>query len=400
MGIFKKAKKEERAVANSESINNNLGLESIIFGDVMTKEKALQIPSVAGAIQKIAETIARLPVKLYKIEEDMKISEVKDDIRTELLNVDTKDTLSTADFWKALVEDYYLGKGAFFYINKQDGKIESLNYVDERRISICSNQDPIFKDCNIQIEGSVYKPFDFVKIMRKTKDGYISIPICEENSRILTLAYDSLKFENDLVKKGGNKKGFFKSKNRLGENAIKELKNAVENLYSNSSTERAVILNEGMDFKETSATSVEMQLNENKKTNADEIFMIFGFPASVIKGGASQTDKDAFNGAVTNLLNIIESALDKDLLLEKEKKSFYFAFDTKELLRGSIKERFDAYATAIEKNFMRIDEVRKIEDLDPLGFNFIKLGLGDVLLNPETEEVYTPNTNAITKLKN
>lgn len=57
-----------------------------------------------------------------------------------------------------------------------------------------------------------YYPFDFVKIMRKTKDGFTSKPITEENSKILAVAYDSLKFESDIVKKGGNKKAFLNRK--------------------------------------------------------------------------------------------------------------------------------------------------------------------------------------------
>jgi hypothetical protein len=34
-----------------------------------------------------------------------------------------------------------------------------------------------------------------------------------------------------------------------------------------------------------------------------------------------------------------------------------------------------------------------MEDLPPLGINFVKLGLNDVLLDPETGMIYTPNTN-------
>ncbi len=41
---------------------------------------------------------------------------------------------------------------------------------------------------------------------------------------------------------------------------------------------------------------------------------------------------------------------------------------------------------------MQIDECRYMEDLEPLGLNFIKLGLSDVLYNPATKEVFTPNT--------
>ena len=36
-------------------------------------------------------------------------------------------------------------------------------------------------------------------------------------------------------------------------------------------------------------------------------------------------------------------------------------------------------------NCMQIDEVRYLENLEPLGLNFIKLGLQDVLFNPQTK---------------
>ena len=398
MGIFRTNQVESRADTNAGSTNNNLGLDAFIYGTEMTKANALQVPSVTAAIDKLASTVAKLPVKLYKNDSENGIVEVTDDKRTFLLNVDTGDALTTVDFWKALIEDYYVGKGAYFYINKEQGQVKSIHYVDESRISVNPSQNTIFKDCDIYIDGVKYYPFDFVKIMRKTKDGCTSKPITEENSKILAVAYDSLKFESNIVKKGGNKKGFFKAASRLDKDSIAELKEAVINLYSNNESERAIVLNNGMDFKETSATSVEMQLNENKLTNADEIFKIFGFPTSIVKGGATQQDKDTFIEAVTSLLNAIEAALDKDFLLEKEKGSFYFAFDTKELTRGNIKERFEAYGVALDKHFMQTDEVRKLEDLEPIGFNFVKLGLGDVLYNPETKEVFVPNTGTNSRI--
>lgn len=42
---------------------------------------------------------------------------------------------------------------------------------------------------------------------------------------------------------------------------------------------------------------------------------------------------------------------------------------------------------------MQVDEVRYKEDLAPLGLRWIKLGLNDVRYNPETKQIYTPNTN-------
>ena len=89
------------------------------------------------------------------------------------------------------------------------------------------------------------------------------------------------------------------------------------------------------------------------------------------------------------------TALNRDFLLEKEKKSFYFAPDTKELYKGSMKERFDAYKIAIECGFKTRNEIRYMEDDDALeGLDVINLGLGDVLLDTKTGNIYTPNTNS------
>ena len=386
---------EERANLETiveESVSENLSIEQLLGVAESNRSKALQIPSVSGAINKLANTVARLPIRLYSTEEG-KPKQIKNGRRTYLLSIDSGDTLDIANFWKAVIEDYYLGTGAYIFIDKSSNEYRSLRYVDCRRVSAQMNNDPIFKDFDLYVDGKKYYPFEFIKILRKTRDGAKSKSITAENNKILAVAYETLVFEHKQVKKGGNKRGFFKSAKKLSGPALDDLKEAANSLYNNSEgSERNIILNDGIDFKETSATSVELQLNENKITNSDEIFNIFGFPASVIRGGASSEDKKLFESCVVDLLNSIEAALDKDLLTEEEKLTKYFAFDTRELTRGNIKDRFQAYEIALKNHFMQHDEVRNEEDLEPLGFNYITLGLADVLYDPKTERVFVPNT--------
>ena len=202
-----------------------------------------------------------------------------------------------------------------------------------------------------------------------------------------------------LFKKGGNKRGFIEAEDRLDKGAIESIKRAWNNLYSNN-TDNVVVLNKGAKFKESSNTSVEMQLNENKESNAKDICGMFGFSSRILYGEATEEDRKEYINAVMSLLNVIETALDKDLLTEKEKESFYFAFDTKELTRGSLKERYEAYALGLRNNFLQIDEVRAKEDMEPLGFKWVRIGLNDVLLDVEKGIVYTPNMNAVADLNN
>ncbi|CAK7009632.1 MAG: hypothetical protein ENTB_04779 [Enterocloster aldenensis] len=244
------------------------------------------------------------------------------------------------------------------------------------------------------IQGTKYKPFEFLKVLRNTEDGRSGKGIADENSEVLSVAYHSLEYEKGLVKTGGNKKGFIKSPKKLAKAAIDALKAAWRNLYQNN-TENVVILNEGLEFQEASNTSVEMQLNENKKTNSDEICKLFNMPPAMINGGATEEDKTNFVQYCLNpILKEFECALNRDLLLESEKGSYYFAADTSELTKGDIEKRFRAYETASKNGFMQIDEIRMRENLPPLGLDFVRLGLQDVLYDPETKQFYTPNMNA------
>ncbi len=393
MGIFSRHR-EQRA----ETVQFEDGLLSALLGEsAVTKEMALQVPSVAGGIDLIAGVVAGTPVKLYK-DEGGKAVEVRDDPRLRLLNDETGDTLNANEFWRAMVRDYYTGKGGYAYINSRRGKILSLHYVDETRISIMRNEDPIFKDFDICVDGTPYKPFHFLKILRATKDGMEGTPITQESAKLIEVAYQTLCFELYLVKKGGNKKGFLKAKQKLDKAAMDELKTAFRKLYGNgTNSDNVVVLNNGIDFQESSASSVEMQLNENKITNADEFSKLFHISPDVMSGKPDSVEGLAKMAAIP-LMTTIQCALNRDFLLESEKGTYYWAFDTKELLKGSRKERYEAYRMALDANFMGIDEVRYEEDLPPLGLTWIKLGLNDVLYDPKTKLIYTPNTNQTSQM--
>ncbi len=400
MGLFRrKEKPEERADPGREVAASDSLLRALISGTDVDKTILLQIPAVRGCLEKIAGTVCRLPIKLYR-KVDGKVEEITEDARLRLLNKETGDTLNADEFWRAMLEDYYLGRGAYAYIRKNGiGEYEGLHYVEEEKVSVLKNYDQILKSYSIMVMGKTYHPFEFLKLHRRTKDGAEGIPLWQDNPLIFSVAYNSFVFEEKLVKKGGNKRGFIEAEDRLDKGAIESIKRAWNNLYSNN-TDNVVVLNKGAKFKESSNTSVEMQLNENKESNAKDICGMFGFSSRILYGEATEEDRKEYINAVMSLLNVIETALDKDLLTEKEKESFYFAFDTKELTRGSLKERYEAYALGLTNNFLQIDEVRAKEDMEPLGFKWVRIGLNDVLLDVEKGIVYTPNMNAVADLNN
>lgn len=390
IGLF--SRRKQRQEIRAEPVI--LTLEGLLGStDKVTREQAMEIPTVSACISKISEEVAKLPVRLYRRDGDQ-VTEITDDSRLKLLNGETGDTLSTVDMWKAAIGDYYLGRGAWIYVNSDGFRVSSLHYVDSRDISVLSNADPVFKQFRVTIGGRMYFDFQFLKLLRRTLDGWTNIPLQEDNNTAFAAAYNSLKLENQMNAKGGCQPGFLKSDKHISAEAIAAIRENYKQMYSNdNSDQKIVVLNAGIDFQPAASTAAEMQLNENKRSSSTELCKLFGFPHTIIDGGATEDDNRKFISAVVALLNQIETALDAVLLLESEKEEgYYWAFDTKELTRGSMKERYEAYEIAVRNNILQLDEIRREEDYEPLGFNFVKLGLQDVLLNPETMEVFTPNT--------
>lgn len=398
MGMFDwfGRKKEVRNIEEAETLEDIL-LSVGMTNKPITKEQALNIPAVSACVNVIAECIASLPVYLYK-ENGKAVTKITDDPRMKLLNDETGDTLDSFEFKKAIVVDYLLSGGGYAFINRERNNVKSLHHVESTQVAVQQNADPIFKDYRILVNGAFYEGYQFIKMLRNTTDGATGTGIIQENNKLLSVVYNSLIYEDLLLQTGGNKKGFLKSQGRLSDTAMKELKAAWRKLYSNN-TENVVILNNGLDFQEASSSSVELQLNENKKTNSEEICKLFIVPPSILDGTASD---DVWNNWIKTCilpkLTALQTALNKSLLLPSEKGSFYFAFDTKELLKGDIEKRFKAYEIGAKNGFYQIDEVRYLEDLEPLGLDFIKLGLQDVLYDPKTKQIYTPNTDKTAKM--
>lgn len=401
MGLFRK--KEKRADETGVVSYEDSLLTALLNGSsqIITRENALKIPTVSACINLIAEKIASLPIGLYE-KIDGEVKEVEGDNRIKLLNGDTGDTINATEMRKRWVADYFLGKGSYTYIDSDvTGKTRGLYYADEQNIAITSDAEPIFKKYTILCNGKAYFPHQFLKILRNTKGKGTGTSIITESPIVMNILYNTMLFENGSVLKGGNKKGFLKSETQQSKPSMDAIKEAWALMFSNSSDiqDNIVVLNAGMDFKETSSTAVEMQLNENKATNGAEICKLFCVPPEILTGNATEQAETLFvKNAVMPVINTIEAALDSDLLLEKEKSKRYYAFDVRELTRGSTKQRYEAYEIGLRSNFLQLDQVRKEEDMEPLGFNFIKLGLQDVLLDTKTNKIYTPNTNATADL--
>ena len=392
MPLFKKREKPaSEQASNVASVTPEVSdvlLRALLAGENISREQALSIPAVASAVDLISSTIASMPIRLFKFK-DGHVEEVRKDERVSMLNGDTHDTLDGFQMKKAFIIDYLLDGNGYIYIKREGNDVSGLYYVDDTFVAVSILSQGIDKAYTINVTGGSYKPFDFVKLLRNTRNGADGQGVTEELGKALETAYKTMVYQLSLVKKNGNKRGFLKSERKLGQDEINLLKKAWNNLYSLESDEEenVVVLNNGIDFKEASNTAVELQLNETIKSLNDQIKDIFHI---------SDNFELTFKLAIYPIIKAFETALNRDLLLEKEKGKYFFELDVKEIIRANIKERYEAYKIAKDCGFMTINEMRQSENMNHIdGLDIVDLGLGSVLYNIDTHEYYTPNTDTV-----
>lgn len=385
MGLFSRKKDVKNEETSGVLVGDEALLQALTSGETITKEQALSIPAVASAVDTIAGKISTIPLKLYKetVKDGKKTVEEAQDDRCKLINEDTGDTLDGVQFKKAMITDYFLDKGGYAFIKQKGNTAEAVHYVNAEQVSILKNTDPIFKSYKIQVNGKSYRDYQFIKLLRNTKDGASGESVREEISKALKTAYQNLLMQYASAKKGGKKRGFLMTEKSLTKEVLEKLKNDWESLYSNDGL-NSIVLPAGAKFQESTDSTFETSVNATRQQLNAEINAIFHIG----------NDAETFQNAIVPILTAFECAINRVLLLEKEKAGgYFFAFDTKEMQKGDIKSRFEAYKIGIESGIIMPNECRYLENMDELdGLDVINFGLGAVLYNPKTKTYYTPNT--------
>ena len=369
-------------------------LRAFIESDVINRNIAMGIPAIAAAVNLISSMVANINFKLYKFDDNKRLIEVEDK-RVSIFNKNTGDLLNSYEMKRAFVQDYLIEGNGYIYIDKWRNDVESLRYVDENYVSVMKNTDPIFKSAVFMVQGREYKPYDFITITRNSVDGVTGRGLCQENKLVTRLVNNMLKMLNNNVSAGGAKKGFLKSERVLNDDSLDKLKEDFRKMYSNEGN-NVIVLNKGLEFEDAAESSTDMQLQELYDGVSEDVSEILQVPENIKNNKASDEEfRNWFKVCILPIANEIVASLNENLLLESEKNDYFWRADTSEIENGDLKHQLEAYKIGLDCNAMQLDEVREKIGLPPVGFNYIKIGLDSVLIDPEKNIIYTPNTNVM-----
>lgn len=393
MGIFSWFTRDKE-----EEEKEKVTLFEEVFGyasDKVTIEDALQIPIVNACVSRVSDVIASTDLRLYK-KTDKGREEVENDNRVKILNTKVDNGLiNSFELKKLIVRDYFLKGHCYFYVKRSGNKVEDIAYLDN--VSISSNSDPFNKLFTIHAYDKTLRPHDTLRVTRNSKDGMRGKSIIDETGLHFLLIIKTMERLLTDAKRGFLPKGMFKMEKNIRD--LDAVRKDVRKMLSDENS-GYIFLNSSISYE---PLEKKKDVENEAKANVSELNKIaamFGVPVSIINGGANEEDKFNFiNFTILPLLATIEASLNRDLLLEREQGKYYFAFDTKELLKGNLKERFEAYQIAIKNNIMSMDEVRDLENMPRLNLGFYKFNIADAMYIRDDEKdinmLLNVNTNTV-----
>jgi HK97 family phage portal protein len=132
-------------------------------------------------------------------------------------------------------------------------------------------------------------------------------------------------------------------------------------------------LEEGMQVKTLSMPPEQAQFLETRKFQIEEICRIFRVPPHLVANLERATFSNIEHQSISFVVHTIrpwlvrlEQAFNKSLFTGREKGELFASFVVDGLLRGDYESRMKGYAIGIQNGFMSPNDVRSLENLNPI----------------------------------
>ncbi|MCT8992044.1 phage portal protein [Chelativorans sp. SCAU2101] len=172
---------------------------------------------------------------------------------------------------------------------------------------------------------------------------------------------------------GARLSGIVTHPEQIGPEAAKTLRESLQALYGGSENAGKIgVLEEGMQWKEVSATPHDAELSEARRLAVLEVARIFNIPAPLLNelsnanySNVVEMRRQFAAGTVQPWLVRWEQAIMRDLFSEAGRRSHEVEFDTDLLVRADILTRFQAYRIGREVGVYSANDLRRFENLNP-----------------------------------
>jgi len=359
---------------------------SMVYGDLfgarsaagmtITPQEALAVSTVQACVNLIARSLASVPLVLYRRTPDGGREPAEDHPLYTILH-DLANPLQTAyDVRQMLMASTLLYGNGYARIDwSEDGYPAALWPLSPENVQLYLDRDRslIYRvtDTEYDVGRVSWLPAWRVHHVRGLAvSGLLGMsPLRAANAIGLAIATEE--FGARFFAQGARPGYVLSHPATLSDSAYKRL--AASWNDNASASHRVKIVEEGMRVEKTGVAPNEAQFLETRELQVREVCRIFGVSPGLI--GAEQTQ--TYASAEQDLIQFREltlgpwsrnhrQAIQRDMLLGAERSEYFVQYKLSALQATDLKTRYEAHQIALLTGFETQNEVREMEDLNPV----------------------------------
>ena len=352
-------------------------------GQTITEQTALTLSTVWACTSLVSETIGTLPLHIYKKTANGR--ERADDYQLSYILRNKPNTKSTSSvLWQSTVASMLLRGNGILKKLTVGNKLVGLQFMPYDKLQIVLDFDGNAEFYEIRPRGTTVKipTKDIVRIPNFTIDGSWGLSSITYGAKMFSNSLNSMESANKMLEKGLLQTIVFKTDKRVKSEQRDEFRKNLEKITGAMNAGQSPLLEDGMTAESLSLNPKDAQLLESRAFSVEEICRWFRVDPSMIGHGnvvsnwgtGLEQKMIAFlTFTLRPILTKIEQTINNELIPLEDRGIYYAEFSIDGLLRADTSARADYYREMTGAGIMTRDEVRKLENLPPLGGNASKL---------------------------
>jgi HK97 family phage portal protein len=355
-------------------------------GKTVNERTAMQTTAVYACVRILAETIASLPLNVYRSTDNGK-EKATDHQLYYLLHDEPNPEMTSFVFRETLMSHLLLWGNAYAQIIRDGrGRILALYPLLPDRMTVDRTTDgQLYFEYRKDTGYVILRPEDILHIPGLGFDGLVGYSPIAMAKNAIGMAIATEEYGGKFFANGASPGGVLEHPGVVKDPArIRESWNAV---YQGSvNAHRIAVLEEGMKFQSIGIPPEQAQFLETRKFQTEEICRIFRVPPHLVANLDKATFSNIEHQSISFVVHTIrpwlvrlEQGMNKALLSPSEKGRYFVGFVVDGLLRGDYASRMQGYAIGIQNGFLSPNDVRTLENMNTIEHGDIYAMNGNML---------------------
>ena len=337
----------------------------------VTSESAFQVNAIYGAISLISDSISSLPVDTFIRRDGSRFA-----FRPRPAWVSRPDVDTTKEaFWGAVIVSLLLDGNAFVRVYSNDaGEVVNLNVLNPQKVKIHRNG---LGRVMFELEGedNMLSSDEVIFIPDVVRPGQIrGVSRVEALKENWGLAIALQNYAAKFFGSGTQTSGIIEFPGNLNAEQAKNLQEGFDSRHKGwGRAHKTGIISGGAKYIQTSVENDKAQFLDSRRMAVEDVARAFNVPSNFLNLPGTNTYASVEQNSLMfvkyclrPIVQKLESAFTPLLSRVPGGNTAFIKFNLDGLLRADINTRMSAYSTGLQSGFLTINDVRKLEDLQPV----------------------------------